>query len=87
MGLLLPSHPLTNFEIQKYYQNEPIFNGLYSRINLPKKVRNGAYVINLNEYVDVDTDWIAFFVTEMKLFILKLFIFLKRLKNLLGIRT
>ena len=87
MGLLLPSHPLTNFEIQKYYQNEPIFNGLYSRINLPKKVRNGAYVINLNEYVDVGTDWIAFFVTEMKLFILKLFIFLKRLKNLLGMRT
>ena len=87
MGLLLPSHPLTNFEIQKYYQNEPIFNGLYSRINLPKKVRDGAYVINLNEYVDVGTDWIAFFVTEMKLFILKLFIFLKRLKNLLGIRT
>ena len=87
MGLLLPSHPLTNFEMQKYYQNEPIFNGLYSRINLPKKVRDGAYVINLNEYVDVGTDWIAFFVTEMKLFILKLFIFLKRLKNLLGIRT
>ena len=61
MGLLLPSHPLTNFEIQKYYQNEPIFNGLYSRNNLPKKVRDGAYVINLNEYVYVGTDWIAFF--------------------------
>ena len=63
MGLLLPSHPLTNFEIQKYYQNEPIFNGLYSRNNLPKKVRDGAYVINLNEYeyVYVGTDSIAFF--------------------------
>ena len=90
MGLLLPSHPLTNFEIQKYYQNEPIFNGLYSRINLPKKVRDGAYVIKLNEYVDVGTDWIAFFVTEMKLFILVVLVldmFLKRLKNLFGIRT
>ena len=37
MGTLMPPHPLTNFEIQKYYQNEPIFNGVYSRDNLPKK--------------------------------------------------
>ena len=34
---LMPPHPLTNFEIQKYYQNEPKFNGVYSRNNLPKK--------------------------------------------------
>ena len=33
----MPPHPLTNFEIQKYYQNEPRFNGVYSRNNLPKK--------------------------------------------------
>ena len=31
-----PPHPLTNFEIQKHYENEPKFNGVYSRINLPK---------------------------------------------------
>ena len=30
-------HPLTNFEIQRYYQNEPRFNGVFSRNNLPKK--------------------------------------------------
>ena len=30
-------HPLTNFEIQKYYQNESRFNGVFSRNNLPKK--------------------------------------------------
>ena len=31
-------NPLTNFEIQKYYQNETRFNGAaYSRNNLPKK--------------------------------------------------
>ena len=30
-------HPLTNFEIQKYYQNEPRFNGAFSRNNLTKK--------------------------------------------------
>ena len=38
-------HPLTTFEIQKYYQNEPRFNGNYSRNNLPK-IKDGAYVIN-----------------------------------------
>ena len=37
MGLLIPPHPLTNFEIQKYYKNEPKFNGAFSRNNLPKK--------------------------------------------------
>ena len=45
----MPPHPLTNFEIQKYYQNEPRFNGVYSRDNLPKKIKDGAYVINLNK--------------------------------------
>ena len=37
MGFLMPSHPLTTFEIQKYYQNEPRFNGIFSRNNLLKK--------------------------------------------------
>ena len=36
-GFLMPPHLLTNFEIQKYYQNEPRFNGAYSRDNLPKR--------------------------------------------------
>ena len=31
-------HPLTNFEIQKYYENEPRFNGVFSRDNLPEKI-------------------------------------------------
>ena len=42
-------HLLTNFEIQKYYQNEPKFNGDYSRNNLPK-IKDGTYVINLDEH-------------------------------------
>ena len=54
-------HPLTNFEIQKYYQNEPRFNGVYSRDNLPK-IKDGAYVINLDEYSDIGTHWIALYV-------------------------
>ena len=61
MGFLMPPHPLTNFEIQKYYQNEPRFNGVFSRNNLPKKTKDGAYVINLDEYVDAGTHWIALF--------------------------
>ena len=44
----MPPDPLTNFEIQKY-QNEPRFNGVYSRDNL-SKMKVGAYVINLDEY-------------------------------------
>ena len=32
---MLP-HPLNNFKTQKYYQNEPRFNGAYSRNNSPK---------------------------------------------------
>ena len=43
------SHPLTNFEIQKLYQNELKFNGVYSRNN-SFKVKDGAYIINLDEY-------------------------------------
>ena len=54
-------HPLTNFETKSYYQNEPRLNGVYSRNNLPKKTKNGAYVINLDEYADVGTHWIALF--------------------------
>ena len=51
-------HPLTNFKIKKYYQNEPRFNGVYSRDNLPK-IKDGTYVINLDEYSDIGTHWVA----------------------------
>ena len=61
MGFLMPPHPLTNFEIQKYYKNEPIFNGVFSRNNLPKKIKNGTYVIKFDEYADVGKHWIALF--------------------------
>ena len=61
MGFLMLPHPLTNFEIQKYYKNEPRFNGVFSRNNLPKKIKDGAYIINLDEYANVGTHWIALF--------------------------
>ena len=60
--MLLPFHPLTNIEISEYYANEPSFNGVYSRNNLPKKILKGTYVINLDEYENTGTHWIALFV-------------------------
>ena len=57
---MLP-HPLTNFEIQKYCQNEPRFNGIYSRDNL-QKIKDGEYIINLDEYSDIGTRWVASYV-------------------------
>ena len=60
-GFLIPPHPLTNFEIQKYYQTEPRFNGVYSRDNLPDKIKDGAYVINFDEYSDIGTHSIALY--------------------------
>ena len=50
---MLP-HLLTNFEIQKYYQKEPKFNGVYSRNNLPK-IKDGTYIINLDEFKSIGT--------------------------------
>ena len=52
-------NPLTNFEIQAYYQNEPRFIGVYSRDNLPDKIKDGAYVVNLDEYSDIRTHWVS----------------------------
>ena len=58
----MPPHPLTNFEIMKYYENESRFNGVYSRDSLPNKIKDWAYVINLGEYSDIGTHWIALYV-------------------------
>ena len=54
-------HPLTNFEIQKYYENEPKFNGAYSRNNL-SKIKDREYMINLNEYESIETYWIVLYI-------------------------
>ena len=57
---MLP-YPLTNFEIQKYYKNEPRFNGIYFRENL-QKIKDAAYIINLDEYSDIGTHWVALYI-------------------------
>ena len=53
--------PLTNFEVQNYYQKEPKFNGVYSRNNLPK-IKDGAHIINLDKYEWVGIHWITLYV-------------------------
>ena len=57
---MLPHH-LTNFKIQTYYQNEPKFNGVYSRNDL-LKIKLKVYVINLDENESIETHWIALLV-------------------------
>ena len=57
---MLP-YSLTNFEIQRYYQNEPKFNGVFFRDNLLERIKDEGYVINLDEYSDVGTLWITLY--------------------------
>ena len=57
-------HPLTNFEVQAYYRNKPRFIDVYSRDNLPDKIKGGECLINLDEYSDTGTHWIALYVNN-----------------------
>ena len=57
-------------ERNEYYANEPRFNGVYSRNNLPNKIKKGAYVINLDEYENTGTHWFLYLLKLIKLFIL-----------------
>ena len=63
------SHPLNNFDIQEYYQDEPTVGGVHSRDNLPKRssteIMDEAYVINLDEYSDIVIHWIVFYVQNI----------------------
>ena len=54
------SNPLTNFEIQKYYQNKPRFNGVYLRNKQPE-IKYGTYAVNLDEHKSIGTNWIYFY--------------------------
>ena len=59
----MPPHPLSNFEIQKYYENEPKFDGVYSRNNF-YEIKDRTYTINLDEYESIGTHWVALFVND-----------------------
>ena len=88
---------MTNFEIQKYYQNEPRFNGVYSRDNLADKIKNETDVINLDEYSDIGTHWIAFYALSLEfnmsqnkfetLLVIKILRDLRSQKNIFRIQT
>ena len=78
LNSLLPFHPLTNIKINEYFKNEPRFNGVYSRNNLPDKIKKGTYAI-------IGTHWIALFVKPKYTVYFDSFgieIFLKKLINL-----
>ena len=62
LNSLLSFHHLTNIEISEYYANEPRFNGVYSRNNLPNKIKKGAHAINLDECENTGTYWVSLFV-------------------------
>ena len=57
----MPPHPLANFEMQKYYQNQRKFNGVYLRNSL-SKINDEAYIINLDEYESIGIHWTALYV-------------------------
>ena len=59
---MTPPHPLTNFEIQKYCQDEPRINDVFSRDNLKNKIWD--IYINLDEYSDIGTYWVALHVNN-----------------------
>ena len=60
----MPLNSLTNFEIQKCYQNEPKCNGFYLRDDLPNKIKDRTYIIKLDEYSDIGTHWVALYVSN-----------------------
>ena len=43
-------------------KNEPRFNCAYSRDNLSVEIKDGAYIMNLDEYSDIRTHWVALYV-------------------------
>ena len=62
LNSLLPFHPLTNIEISEYYTKNQDLMVHILEIIYQKKIKKGAYVINLDEYENTSTHWIALFV-------------------------
>ena len=88
-GIFNTTLSLTNFEIQKYYQNKPRFNGAFSRDNLAKNIKDGACVINVDEFADVGRHWNTLFYKEVKFIsiVLAFNMSLNKLKRLSDIKT
>ena len=76
--------------MQKYYENEPRFNGVFARDNMPKKIKDGAYVINLAEHKDVGTHWIGLFCNRSEIVYFDSFgveHFPEEIKEFIGIKS
>ena len=58
-------YPLTNFEMQEYFKDKSRYNDVCSRNNLPK-LKNGAYVINLDGSKNTGTHWVVIFIKKDK---------------------
>ena len=84
----MPPHHLTNFEIQKYYQNEPRFNGVYSRDNLPR-IKDRVYIILISTLILELIGLLCMYEIKMLLIltVLELNTFQKKSKHLLVIKT
>ena len=67
MVFIMPPHTLTNFEIQKYYENDGVYLMVFILETIQNKERNGANVINLDEYADVGTHWIVLFCNRSEI--------------------
>ena len=59
----MPPHPLTNFKIKKYFQNESKFNGVYSRNSLNKR-EDRENVKNFDTYASIGAHWIGLDVKD-----------------------
>ena len=87
---LIPPHSLTNIETEKYYQNEPRFNGVYSTDNLPKKLKDEAYVKNMMTMQILKLIGLLCIFQVLMLFtliVLQLNMFLKNFKSFLEVKT
>ena len=80
----MPLHSLTNFEIKKYYHKKPKFNGIYTRNDL-FKIKDGVYVINLDEYESIGTRCIPLYVNDNRIYFdsLEMNIFQKRILKII----
>ena len=63
MILLVPLHSLINIKITKHFNYKPRFNGVFSRDNLPR-IKDGAYVINLDDKQNKETHWVSLFIDK-----------------------
>ena len=74
MGFLMQPHSLTDFELEKYYQNEQRFNGVFKEIICLKKIKDEAYIIIFDEYADIGTHWIALFCNRSEIVYFGIFV-------------